>query len=101
MTELRIDILQALRDMGRKGAAPSQMLREILHRLAPDPVYDLTLIRYMKEAFCVQLSDVTPIGGWASDGGGELDDARLDELIMPAIVAKRPIWNSLGMASSA
>jgi len=71
------------------------MLRELIDRSGPEPPHKLTLIKYMREAFCLSLQEASPIGGWASDGSGELDDSQLDGFIEPEIVEHRAQWGSL------
>jgi len=100
MEELNPEILRHLRSMAHKGDTPSRMLREVIGRLAPDKPHKLTLIRYMREAFCLSLQQASPIAGWAADGSGELNDSRLDAFLLPEILMNRPAWESLDMASS-
>jgi hypothetical protein len=100
MEQLNPAILQRLRSMAHKGDTPSRMLREIIDRLTPTTPHKVTLIKYMREAFCLSLQQAAPIAGWAPDGLGELIDSQLDEFLMPEIAKNRPAWEPLDMASS-
>ena len=101
MEELNRAILYHLRAMARKGDTVPQMLREIIQRLAPAKPHKVTVIKYMRKAFALRLQQAGPIAGWSSDGTGELQDSRLNELIMPEILKNRQEWDSLDMAPSA
>lgn len=101
MEELNPVILLRLRGMARNGDTPSRMLREIIDRLAPAIPHKITLIKYMRAAFCLSLQQASPVPGWAPDGSGELNDSRLDGFLVPEIIKNRPSWESLDMASSA
>ena len=48
--------------------------------------------KQMRAVFCLSLSEVKPIGGWEPDGTGELDDTRLDALLVPDIENRRNQW---------
>lgn len=87
--------------MANNGDKPSQMLRTVVGRLAPQLVHKMTLIKYMREAFCLSLQQASPIAGWMADGSGELGDAQLNAFVMPEIANNRPVWSALAMASSA
>src|SRR4051794_14524082 len=50
--------------------------------------------KQMRAAFDLSLAEVKPIGGWSPDGSGELDDGRLDALLVPAIESRRGSWES-------
>jgi hypothetical protein len=43
-------------------------------------------------AFELPLRTVSPIGAWAPDAGGEISDARIQELIYPEIIEKKALW---------
>ena len=101
MEELNPVLLRHLRGMARKAESPSRMLREVVENLTPDRPHKLTLIKYMRDAFCLSLRQASPIAGWAPDGSGELDDLKLDDFIRPEIDKNRPMWEPLDMASSA
>jgi hypothetical protein len=101
MEQLNRAILIHLRRMAQEGSTSSQMLREIIARLAAVPPHKIMLIKYMREAFCLSLQQAAPIAGWSPDGLGELNDSRIDELLMPEIEKNRPEWEPLDIASSA
>ena len=62
--------------------------------LGPAKPHTLLLANYLREAFGLSLLEVKAIGGWSLDGDGELSDDRLNELLMPNIMANRAWWES-------
>ncbi len=101
MDELNPAVVHRLRDMARHGASVPQMLREILRSLAPERPHAVTVIKYIRDAFRLSLAQAKPIAGWFRDGTGDLQDAQLDELVMPEILKNRQKWDSLEQTPSA
>jgi hypothetical protein len=94
MEDIDPTIVQRLRSLAQEGRTVPELLRDIPTKLSPAKVHTLLLAKYMREAFGLSLLDVKPIGGWAFGGTGELSDARLNELMLPAVNAKRPWWEN-------
>jgi len=95
MEQLQSELVHRLRSMARTGARVSEMLRELTRDLAPPSPHKVTLIKYMREAFCLTLQQASPIAGWAADGMGEIQDAQLDGLLHLEIAKNRTVWDSL------
>jgi hypothetical protein len=85
MEELDPTLVSHLQAMARRGAATSEMLRDLARTLGPKASHKLTLINYMRKAFGLSLQEASPIAGWCPDGTGQLPDSRLDEFLNPAI----------------
>ena len=89
MEELDREIVRQLRLKAVQGANPSRLLRDVIDQLSPLLPHKVTLIRYIREAFCLSLQQASPIGGWEADGSGELSDANLDAFVQVEIVKNR------------
>jgi hypothetical protein len=89
MAEINEDIVGQLKVMARNGEAPAGILRRLTDLLPPGPAQKVALIKYMRAAFGLTLAQASPIAGWSYDDTGELKDARLNELIAPAILATK------------
>jgi hypothetical protein len=92
MPEFNSDILGQLKSMARNGETPSSILHQLVDLLPSGPAQKVALIKYMRAAFGLTLEDASPIAGWSSDNSGELKDARINELIAPAILATKAHW---------
>jgi hypothetical protein len=92
MAEINRDILGQLQSMARSGETPSRILHLLVDLLPPSPAQKVALIKYMRAAFGLTLEEASPIAGWSSDDKGELKDARINELIAPAIQATKALW---------
>jgi hypothetical protein len=95
MEETDPGIVDHLRNLARQGNVPSEMLRDLVHRLGPETTHKLTLVNYIRLAFFLTLRQASPIAGWAPDGSGELNDEQLDAFTMPEIARSRDKWDSL------
>jgi hypothetical protein len=92
MAEINSDILGQLKSMARNGETPSRILHQLVDLLPSGPAQKVALIKYMRAAFGLTLEDASPIAGWSADDSGELKDARINELIAPAILATKAHW---------
>jgi hypothetical protein len=79
--------------LAHEGQTVPELLRDINSRISLGKWNPLSIAKYMREAFGLSLLEVKPIGGWSLEGDGELSDHRLNELMMPAIVANREWWD--------
>ena len=86
-------LVQELRRNAYDGAKVPDLLRLLHKRLGREAAYGTTLAKYFMAAFDLPLRAVSPIGGWAPDSRGEISDARIQELIYPEIMRKKPIWH--------
>jgi hypothetical protein len=100
MEPLKPEILQRLRNLARSGSTPSQIARELFRQLDSQLHPQLTALKYLREAFCLSLRQVNPLGGWSADGTGELTDAQLDALLQPAMEQARAQWDIHNMPTS-
>jgi len=85
------EVVSLLRREACLGRKPSEMLR--LLRNYPEARSTLPLVFAFRRAFLVPLTELGLIGGWSSDGIGEISDARIDETLRPAIEATRHLWD--------
>jgi hypothetical protein len=51
------------------------------------------LMHCLREAFSLSLHKASAVHGWRPDGSGELSDARIDVLLLPAIIQSAPAWD--------
>jgi hypothetical protein len=93
MEPLNQSVLSDLRDMARRGSHVPPMLRVILERSAPAQPHTVTLIKYLRQAFALTLRQASPVGGWMPDNSGELNDAQLNDLLLPEIMNNRSKWD--------
>ena len=82
-----------LREMAENGKAPSAIVRKVIEFLPEDEPGTVEIIMAMRHAFCMELHEASPIGGWRSDNSGEIPDVRLDEFLTDAIEAHRAEWS--------
>ena len=93
-------LLRDLREMARRGSPVPPMLRLILERSAPAQPHTVALIRYLRQAFALNLRQASPVGGWMPDNSGELNDAQLNDLLLPEILNNRSKWDISETAST-
>ncbi len=90
------DRIVSLRSMAAQGTKPSEMLRTLIAKEAPEltngSVDRNLLVQYFSEAFCFGDGQAYPIFGWLPDGTGELKDADLDSLLAKRISRTRIEW---------
>jgi hypothetical protein len=91
-------LVQELRRKASEGASVPDLLRLLHDRLGSEAAYSTTLAKYFMDAFGLPLRTVSSIGGWAPDSGGEISDARIQELIYPEIMEKKPLWLQTSMS---
>ncbi len=92
MKELSDAVVRELRCTASQGASVPELLRLLVDRLGPEAAYSTALARYFMAAFELPLRTVSPIGGWSGAGGGEVSDARIQELIYPEMIERRARW---------
>jgi hypothetical protein len=94
MNELNEDTIHHLRDMARRGDSVSAIFKELKARLNPD-THIITIIEYMRSAFCLSLAEAKPIGALSRNDQREIvDEALLNELVMPEIHKHRGEWDT-------
>jgi hypothetical protein len=91
-------LVQEMRRNASRGASVPDLLRLLLERLGREAAYGATLAKYFMVAFDLPLRSVSPIGGWSPDSTGEISDARIQELISPEMMQRRPLWHGSGSA---
>jgi hypothetical protein len=92
MKEISEALVQELRRKASEGASVPDLLRLLHDRLGNEAAYSTTLAKYFMSAFDLPFRAVSPIGGWAPDSSGEISDSRIQELIYPEIMRKKPLW---------
>ncbi len=85
-------VVHELRRNASQGASVPELLRLLVEQLGTEADYRTTLARYFMAAFDLPLRTVSPLGGWAPDCRGEISDARVQELIYPEMIQRRPKW---------
>jgi hypothetical protein len=93
MEEFDQQTITHLRSMARGGATASQMLRHVLCSRAPEEPHKIALIRLMRTAFALSLSEAKPIGGWYQPEEVGLSDAELDAFLDPDIRRHQREWD--------
>jgi hypothetical protein len=93
MSELRAEIIGQLRDMARKGDSVGAMFSLLKKRLGPDGTI-VTVIEYLRSAFCLSLAEVKPVAALSrTEGRQVVEESLLDELVMPQIKKHRSEWD--------
>jgi hypothetical protein len=85
-------IVSELVSLARDGATAAQIMHTLVQRLPAADQHTMDLIKYMREAFGLSLAQAKPIAGWAPNGTGELNDSRLNELLIPDILGNKGRW---------
>ena len=98
MKGVSASLVEELRRNASQGASVPDLLRLLHGRLGHEATYGTTLAKYFMAAFELPLRTVSPIGGWSPDSTGEISDARIQELIYPEIMHKKPLWHGSGPA---
>ncbi|WP_143206716.1 hypothetical protein [Singulisphaera sp. GP187] len=80
--------------MMRRGATPVSLLRMVIARHHPENVTGWELMNYLTEAFALPLDKASLVHGWKSNGSGELSDARVNVLLLPAILRTAGAWDA-------
>jgi hypothetical protein len=93
MISLRLDLIEMLRSMARRGEKPSTMLREVVAELLPETADRPLLVRYFSTAFCFTEGQGYKIFGWFPDGTGALKDSGIDSLLFERIQETRAKWD--------
>lgn len=76
----------------RARAANGDRVPDLLRFLYAQNCWKLEVMQTFQAAFCLELRAIIPIGGWAPDGNGEIDDDRISELVQPAIEKTKSQW---------
>ena len=72
----------------RDGVGRGYKVSELLSSLAlQHGLGTIQLIKCLRSAFGLSLSQAAPVGGWSPDGAGEITHERLDQFIGDAIAA--------------
>lgn len=94
MAEINNEIVEQLKAMAQQGEQPANILHRLADLLPPGSAQKVSLIKYMRVAFGLTLEQASPIAGWSGGGKSELSDARLNELLAPAILERKAHWES-------
>ena len=86
-------LLIHLRSMAREGATASQILRYSLREFAPQKPHTIALLKLMRAAFSLSLSEAKPVAGWYGVEEGGLTDEQLDGFVDPEIRRHRSEWD--------
>jgi hypothetical protein len=79
--------------MARQGDSVAMLFRELTARLGSDSI--VSIIEYMRAAFCLSLLEAKPIAALTRTEKREMvDEAILNELVMPAIEKHRREWDT-------
>lgn len=74
-------LIENLKDLKQQGWRSSDILRFLNAR----GITVLETMFFFRKAFGLDFWDIACIGGWFSDGSGELDDDAVNSLLDPAI----------------
>lgn len=93
MSDINQVIITRLRDMARHGDSVVEMFKELKTHLGPESSI-VTIIEYMRVAFCLSLIEVKPIASLSRTEQREIvDEALLNDLVMPEIEKHRGAWD--------
>jgi hypothetical protein len=94
MGEFDQDLIAGLREMARRGESVGAMFGEIKARVGSHPGSILTIMGYMRSAFCLDLIEAKPVAALSRTDKREVtDEALLEELVMPKINKHRSEWD--------
>ncbi len=94
MNELSNQIVFQLRAMARRGDSVGTMFQELKKRLGPNFTI-VTLLEYMRSAFCLTLAEVKPVAALSrTDQREVINEALLHQLVMPEIDKHRREWDT-------
>lgn len=94
MTGTNQDVILRLRDMARRGHTAAMMFKELKARLGSDASI-VTILDYLRSAFCLSLAEAKPFAALSrTEQRDILDEALLNELVMPEIVKHRREWDT-------
>jgi hypothetical protein len=79
----------ALRELFEQTHSAAAVLK-VITATVPGSVFEWA--QQMRMVFNLSLPELKSIGGWEPDGTGELNDARLDAVLVPAIERRRNDW---------
>ena len=83
-----------LRNMARRGCAPSAMVRSLQIKFGPD-THVVTVLNYFRNAFGLSLAEAKPIAALSRNESRSTDDERqLDRALLPAIQSHRNVWEN-------
>jgi hypothetical protein len=92
MNHLEKKLVLDLRGMARRGDSVGTMFREVKKRVGPDIV---SILEYMRSAFCLSLVEAKPIAALSRTDGRELEDElQLHQSVMPMIEKHRDEWDN-------
>lgn len=91
MVTLEMPAATELRDVYNRTGSAIAAVKVIANA---GPMRSIECLKVMRTTFNLGLADVKPICGWWPAGTGELSDSRIDELLVPAIEAARPTWDT-------
>jgi hypothetical protein len=90
--ELNPAIISRLRQRARQGDSVPVLFRELKAQLGSNSI--LPILEYMRAAFCLNLLEAKPIAALTRTEQREvMDEALLNELVMPAIEKHRSEWD--------
>jgi hypothetical protein len=91
--ESELETIARLRDMARQGESVATMFGELKARLGSN--FIVPIINCMRTAFCLSLQEAKPIAALTRTEQREvMDEALLNELVMPEIEKHRSEWDT-------
>jgi len=94
MSQIDIEVIEALRDLQREGHSVSTMFSELRKMLGGDP-HIMDIISYFRKAFSLSLADTKPLGTLSGDEHRWITDEKLlEEFVMPKIKEHQHEWDN-------
>jgi hypothetical protein len=87
--EVRVDLVEAMRDLAEQGKGVREMVRCIQLGLGLKHDALLPVLWYFMKAFHIPLGEVLPIREWLGTG----NDQEIDAIVLPAILRARGKWS--------
>ena len=89
--EVRIELIQALRELAERGADVPELVELLQQRLeVEDESAVLLAIVYFRAAFDLSLREAMPLREWL----GGRDRTEIDSILIPAIQRRRDHWQT-------
>jgi hypothetical protein len=89
--EIRVDVVQELRELVERGADVPELVEHLQHRLGLDVDASLLVtILYFRTAFCITLREALPLREWLAGK----DRSEVDSILIPAIQRTKAQWHT-------
>lgn len=83
--DLQKNIINNLQNFAKKNKLVTEMAYYVINELNLDANSRLIVAAYFKDAFTLELKEISQIGAWNFFEGGTWDDEKIEEVLKPLI----------------